>query len=552
MPTIEISLKDFNSLMKRNFSIKELEEGLLYVKGEINSVSSEDKDKIKVDLKDTNRPDLWSTEGIARELKAQYGIEKGLPSYNAKPSGRKAFVDSALEGIRPKAAYAIVKGVKVNDFMLAQLIQLQEKICESFGRKRREIAIGVFDLDKVKGNIKYYAAEPSIEFVPLGFSERLSLREILLKHPKGKEFGHLIENFTKFPLLVDSGNEVLSMPPIINSESSGKVTENTRNLFVDVTGFNQKLVEIALKIMCMALADRGGKIESIEIAYEGTKQKIVTPKFGEEKISFAVGEIEKVLGQNLREKEILSLLEKKRMIGKIKGKNIEVLYPDYRADILHSIDVIEDIAIAFDFNKFIPEKVLLPTKGSELPESKKFEALRELCTGMGMQETSSFHLTSREIQEQKMNLKDLGFIELSNPVSSSFSVFRLSLIPEALNFLGRNKHCPFPQKIFELGRTIELNEKTETRVREPFKLCLAFSHSKSNFNEMKSALEAIAKNFSFNYELKEIVHPALIEGRAAEILADKKMKGLIGEINQKALNNFGLEANTTVMELELQ
>ncbi|MEW6294816.1 MAG: phenylalanine--tRNA ligase subunit beta [Candidatus Diapherotrites archaeon] len=550
MPTIEISLKDFNSVMKKNFSLKELGEALLYVKGEINAVS-EDKDKIKVDLKDTNRPDLWSTEGIARELKAQYGIEKGLPSYNVKPSGRKAFVDSALEGIRPKAAYAIVKGVKVNDFMLAQLIQLQEKICESFGRKRKEIAIGVFDLDKVKGNVKYFAAEPSLEFIPLGSNERMSLREILLKHPKGKEFGHLIENFAKFPLLVDSGNEVLSMPPIINSEGSGKVTEETRNLFVDVTGFNQKLVEIALKIMCLALADRGGKIESIKIVYEGKKQKIVTPKFGAEKISFALGEIEKILGQEFKEKEILSLLEKKRMKGKIKGKSIKVFCPDYRADILHSIDVIEDIAIAFDFNKFIPEKVLLPTRGSGLSESGKFEALRELCVGLGMQEILSFHLTSRDIQEHKMNLKELNFIELSNPVSSSFSVFRLSLIPEALNFLGRNKHCPFPQRIFELGRAVELNEKTETRVKEPFKLCLAFSHSKSNFNEMKSVLEAIAKNLSFNYELKEAIHPSLTEGRVAEILVEKKMKGLIGEVNQKTLNNFGLEANTTVMELEL-
>ncbi|MFH1544638.1 MAG: phenylalanine--tRNA ligase subunit beta [archaeon] len=545
MPTIEISLKDFNKLMKKNFSLKELKEGLFFVKGEVDAV---EEDSIKVDLKDTNRADLWSTEGIARELKGQYGIEKGLPKYKVKKSGRKALIDSKLKDIRPKGAYAVVKGVKVTEEFIVQLIQLQEKICENFGRKRKEIAIGLFDLDKVKGNVRYYAAPASMEFVPLGFSERMSLREILLKHPKGKDYGNLIEKFEEFPLLVDSGNEVLSMPPIINSEGSGKVTTTTKNLFVDVTGFNQELIDTALKVVCMALADRGGSIESVELNYG--KKKLTSPVFGEKKIVIDLREVNSVLGMNLKAKEAVKLLEKKRMNGKVKGNKIEVSYPDYRMDIIHPMDVIEDIAVAFDYNKMIPEKVKLFTVGKGLEEEKKLEEVRELCIGFGLQEVITFNLSSKEIQEEKMNLRNAEFVEIANPISSNWEVFRLSIIPELLNFLGRNKLYSYPQRIFEVGKTVELSKGTETGVKEKNKLCIVMSHSKANFNEMKSVLEAIALNLGLKYSLKEAVVPFLVDGRTALINSGER-KGVIGEVNQNTLDKFGLENKVSVLELEL-
>jgi len=453
-----------------------------------------------------------------------------------------------LKDIRPKGAYAEIRGLKITEEILLQIIQLQEKICQSFGKKREQIAIGIFDLDKVKGNVKYFAAEPSMEFVPLGFNESMSLREILLKHPKGKEYGKLIEEFDKFPLLVDENNEVLSMPPIINSEGSGKVTTETKNLFVDVTGFNQELIDIALKIVCMALADRGGKIYSVELNYKN--KKIISPKFKKEKIVFPLNEVNELLGTEFTKKEILRLLEKKRMKGKIKGKNLIAEYGDYRKDILHSWDIIEEIAIAFDYNKLEPEEMNVFTLGSLEEKNYEINAIRELCIGFELQEIASNHLTSKKVQSEKMNLKE-EFVEIANPVSSNWEIFRKKLLPESLDFLSKNKHCSFPQKIFETGRIVEFNTEKETGVDEKWKLCISLSHSKTDFNEIKSILEALARELKMKFELREKEIPFLEKGKSALIEFKNGKKGFIGEVNEKILQNFGLETKVVVLEIEI-
>ncbi len=546
MPTIECSKKDLEELIGKKFSKEELEEALLCVKGEIDLLEN---DVLKIDVKETNRPDLWSSEGIAREIKAFIGKEKGIPEFKVIKGKRKAFIDKKLEKIRPKAAYAEVRNAKVTEEVLLQLIQLQEKICQSFGKKREQVAIGLFDLDKVKGNVRYYAAETSLEFVPLGFNESMSLKEILLKHPKGKEYGKLIESFEKFPLLVDENNEVLSMPPIINSEGSGKVTTETKNLFVDVTGFNQELVDTALKIMCMALADRKGKIYSVELNY--TNKKMISPQFKKEKIVFPLKEVNELLGTEFSGKEIIKLLEKKRMQGKIKGRNLIAEFGDYRKDIIHAWDVIEDIAIGFDYNKLEPEALNVFTLGNTRKETKNTIEARELCVGFGLQEIASNHLTSKEIQKQKMNLAEEEFVEIANPVSSNWEIFRKKLLPESLDFLSKNKNTSFPQKIFEVGRTVELNQEKETGVEEKFKLCICVSHSKTNFNEIKSILEGIARERKEKFKLKEERIPFLEEGKSALIEFNSGKKGFIGEVNAKTMQNFGLETKVSVIEIEI-
>ncbi len=544
MPTITSSKKDLENLTGKSFTKEELEDVLLCVKGELDSI---EEDELKIDIKETNRPDLWSTEGIAREIKSYIGKEKGIPEYKVLKGKRKALIDKNLEGIRPKAAYAEIRDIKITEEILLQIIQLQEKICQGYGKKREQIAIGVFDLDKVKGNVKYFAAEPSFEFIPLGFNENMSLREILIKHPKGKEYGKLIEKKEKFPLLIDENNKVLSLPPIINSDESGKVTTETKNLFVDVTGFNQEKIDLALKIMCMALADRKGKIYSVELNYG--KKKFNSMQFKKEKISFELKEVNELLGTDFSKKEILKLMEKRRIKGTIKGNKLTAEFGDYRKDIIHAWDVIEDIAIAFDFNKFIPEKLNVFTLGSIKDESRKLKDLRELCVGFGLQEIASNHLTSKEVQCIKMNSKN-EFVEITNPVSSNWEIFRKNLLSESLDFLSKNKHCSFPQKIFEVGRTVELNSEKETGIAEKWKLCICISHSKTNFNEIKSILEAISRELKLNHSIKE-KNLSFFENGKSAVISFKEKKGFIGEVNEKTMQNFGLETKVSVLEIEI-
>ncbi len=545
MPTIDISLEDLKSLVGRKIPDKELSsEAILFAKGEIESIEGK---KAKVDVKDTNRPDLWSVEGIARELRGFYGKEKGIPKFKVRESGVTATVDSALKSIRPRGAYAIAKNVKVTEEFLEQLIQMQEKICETFGRKRKEVAIGIFDFDKVSGNVKYYAASPKTEFVPLGYKSKMSLEEILRVHPKGKEYGKLLMEHKKYPLLVDEKGEVLSMPPIINSEHSGKVTTETKNLFIDVTGFNQETIETALEIVCAALADRGALIESVRVDYG--KEKTDTPQFKEKQVSVPIELVEKLFGEKLSGREMAGLLEKKRMSAVKKGNSLLVKYPSYRVDILHPVDIVEDMLIAYGYNKIKPEKISLAVRGKELPEQKTIEAVRECCIGMQLQEVLTFTLTSREKQEEKMLLSKQEFVEIENPVSSEFAVLRKSIIPELLAFLSKNKHCEFPQKVFEIGKTLSLKPGTETGVKESNTLCIVLSGKSENFTSIKAHFNALCDSMGWKHSAVEKDHASFKAGRCALVKANGK-QGIIGELSERVMKQFDLEMPTVVLELE--
>jgi len=543
MPTLDIYIKDLEELVGKKFSESQLEDAVLQAKGEIEGIK---EGKAKIDIKDTNRPDLWSVEGIARELRGYYKIESGLPKFKIKKGGIVAKIDPKLKGIRPRGAYAVAKNVKITKELLEQLIQMQEKICETFGRKRRGVAIGIFDADKVKGNVRYYAAEPKTEFYPLGYKAKMTLSEILTDHPKGKEYAKLLEGQKKYPLLVDSDNEVLSMPPVINSEHSGKVSLETKNLFLDVTGNSQETIDSALEILCAALMDRGAVIESVCVDYG--KEKIDTPRFNERKINVPIELVEKLFGEKLSDKEMIKLLKLKRMNAIKKGKNLVVTYPSYRLDVLHPVDIVEDMLIASDFNKIEPEKIEIPASGSELPKVKFIEAVRETCVGMGLQEVLTFTMTSKEKQQEKMLLKEQKFVEISNPVSAEYTIIRKSIIPELLQFLSKNKHCEFPQKVFEIGKTVSLDSKSETGTKEPDTLCIILSGKGENFTSIKAHLNALCKAMDWKSEVREIAHESFKLGRCA--LVQGSVRGVLGELDKKVMKQFDLDTPTVVLELE--
>lgn len=546
MPTLEMSKKDLETLTGHKFKNKdELEDALWKAKTELETVEG---DTIKAALSDTNRPDLLSTEGIARELRYKLGKQKKVQEYKVKKSGRHAMVDPALKDLRPFAAYAVAKNIKVTETFLIQLIQLQEKICQTFGRNRKEVAIGIFDLDQVHGNVRYYAADPKTEFIPLEYKVNMRLDEILLEHPKGKEYAHLLKGNKKFPLLVDEKNEVLSMPPIINSASSGKVTEKTKNLFLDVTGFSQQKVNTALAIFCAALADRGAEIESIEVKY-GSKT-ITTPAFENKKITVDKKRLEKITGLQKSDAEWKKRLQESGFETVFKGNKIECEYSNLRQDILHAVDVIEDVLISEGYNAIPLEEVKLPVVGNESPEALFLDTVRDACIGMNLQEVLTYTLTSKEKQETLIGLKDEKFVEIANPVSENLCVFRKNIFPEMLAFLAKNKHATYPQHLFEVGKTVALDANSETGAKETNTLCIVLSSRKTSFSEIKSHLQALETAFGWKTQLKEASHSAFENGQCGLIQNGNK-KGMIGTVNKQTLQNYGLEMPVTVLEIEL-
>ncbi|MDD5163078.1 MAG: phenylalanine--tRNA ligase subunit beta [Candidatus ainarchaeum sp.] len=547
MPSLEISKKDLESLAKTKFASKEkLEEALEFAKCELDAIEG---DKLAIGVSDTNRPDLLSAEGIAREIRSHYSKEKGVPKYKITNSSVSLIVDKNIEKIRPCIAAAIVKKVNVTEEFLAQMIQLQEKVCLTFGRKRKEAAIGLYDWSKLKAPMHYKAFRPKeLKFIPLDYKAEMDLEEILLEHPKGKEYAHLLKGFEKYPIVIDNEGKVASMPPVINSQATGKVSETTKELLVEVTGHKQETVNTALNVMVSALAERGFDIYNVKIKYPG--KSIVTPDFLPKKIDVKIESIKRLSGLSPSEKQIIELFGKARYNARKKKGFFSCEYPAYRQDVLHEVDAIEDLLISIGYNKITPLPVELACVGAESRETKIMDSAREICTGLGLQEALTFTMTSKGKQLQKIFLSEKSLVEIANPVSANYEIFRQRILPELLDFFGKNKNCEYPQKIFEIGKCFETNEGLETKTREPIKLCIAISGKEAEFTLIKSILDAFCKNMGLEYELRESELAFLEKGKQGEILIGNK-KGFIGEINRKVLQNFGLEMPTAALEIEL-
>ncbi len=548
MPNVEVSLKDMQKLLGKKLSLKQFEDAVLYAKGEIDAVEG---DKITVDVKETNRPDLLSAEGLAREIRGRISNDRGVPKYKIKKSGVKLLVDKNVSAVRPKIAAAIIKNVKITQDTLIQMINSQEKVCLTFGRKRKEAAVGIYDWGKMKAPMHYRAYKPrEKKFIPLEYKAEMDLNEILEEHPKGREYAHLLKGHKLYPIVEDDNRVVSSMPPIINSQVTGKVDEKTRELLVEVTGHKQDVVETALNVMVSAMAEREFDVYSVDIVYP--KEKVTTPNFKPKKAIVSLKEINRISGLELSKKKALELLAMARYDAKEKGGKIYVEYPAYRQDILHPVDVIEDIIISYGFSNIEPAEVKVATVGGESKEAKQAKIVREICVGMGLQGILSFTMTSKEKQAKKIALDEEKeeFVEIANPVSENYAVFRKRIFPELLEFLSRNKHCLYPQKIFELGKTLELDSGTETGTREENTLSIVLSGKGFGFNAIKSALDAVSDNLGIKYTLKESAHPSLKEGRQAKISFGGK-KGLLGELSNKTKQSFGVEQDTVVLEINL-
>jgi len=544
MPTIECSKKDLERLIGKKLSPKQLEDAVLFAKGELDSV---DGNNLKIDIKDTNRPDLWSTEGIARELRARLGVKTGLPKIKTTKGKVELIIEKSVKKSRPYIMGAVVKGVKVNNDFIVQMVQLQEKVGMTFGRKRKELGIGLYDFDIMTPPIFYRGYKPhELKFAPLDFTREMDLDEIVAVHPKGKEYGHLVSTFDRYPIVEDAKGVVCSMPPIINSNDTGKITAKTKNVFVECTGWNQDTVKSGLNVIVAALADRGGKVEQIKVK-DGNKT-YWSPDFTPKKITISTDYVRKIAGMNWRDKEIIRLLKRGGYDVKGAGKKLTVYYPAYRHDIFHPVDVIEDIIISYGYNNLEVQEIDMSVKGEILQNSVYVDTVRDCCVGLGFQEILTFILSSKDSQGRKMRLSTQEFAEIANPVSSNWEVFRTNIIPGLLEFMAKNMHVSFPHKLFETGKVVTLNKKSETGVDEPNRLSIMIAHDKTNYTEIKSAVDSVAKNMGWKITTHAFKHPSFVEGRTAIVKGD--VHGVVGELHPDVLKNFGIDVKVSACGIE--
>lgn len=547
MPKLEVSYSDLCKLIGKEILIEELKRSILFAKAEIDAVEG---DLIKIDSKDTNRPDLWSAEGIARELRGRLTGDKGLPEYEIGKSDVVVEVDGKVSKVRPLTVCAVAKNLKMDEESLSQLIQLQEKVSGTFGRGRKEVAIGVYDLSKIKPPIKYTTAKLDKKFIPLDFEEEMTIKEILEKHPKGKEFGYLVKGFKEIPMFIDSAGEVLSIPPIINSNYTGKVTEETREVFIECSGYDFKFLMPALNVIVAALIDRGAKVESVKVVYG--KKSIHTPDLTPKKTSVDLDFVNEVSGLNLSAKDAAKLLEQARYKASVKGKKIELFYPAYRQDIMHQRDIAEDVIISFGYNKIVPEPIRHKTMGKINDLEVFCEDLAEKMVKLGFQEILSYTLTNKDYLFKRMNAKEEGIVEIENPMSVNWNVFRSWMLPSLMEFFSHNQHVEYPQMISEIGDVVTIDMKEETRTKDVKKIAAAISNSKIGYSDMVSLIDILLNDLHVKYSLKKAKHPSFIDGRVADVIVDDKRIGFIGEIHPSVLKNWKLEMPVVVFELAIE
>lgn len=539
MPTIEISLRDLEKLAGRRLprDVDELNDVLQNAKAEVESMLD---DEIKINIEDGNRPDLWCAEGVARQIKAA-----GLQEYTSFKSNFKINVDKRLKNIRPYIACAVVRNVKLSSQVIKQIMQQQDKIDSTYGRNRKRTSIGLYDFNLVNFPLSYTLTKPNENaFVPLTFEKKLTPKQILEQHPKGAEYGKLLEGLKEYPIFMDAKKKVLSMPPVINSDDLGQISEKTKNVLIEVTGTDYKAVNNVLKIIALTLADRGGQIHSVAID-SSYCAKDTTPHLETSKFKLSVKDVNDLLGTTFEAYEIGELLEEARYGAASKNKNfVDVEIPCYRTDIMHAVDIIEDVAIAYGYGNFKPQKLELATTGN-LSELEKFsDKVRELCLGFGGQEIMTFTMTNKENLFKKMNLPSSKVIEVENPVSLTYSCLRSWLLPSLLEFLGNNTKKEYPQLVFEAGDVVEGAETIR-------KLAFASSNANASFTDAKQILESFLANLGLKADVKETEHQSFIPGRVGKIFIGKKEIGIIGEIYPKVLNNWGIEMPVVGFEINL-
>jgi phenylalanyl-tRNA synthetase beta chain len=550
LPTVTVQFKDLLNLVGKKMSVEEIEAIFFLTKCEVEAVESEE-----VTLEVTaDRPDLLSTEGIARELRGILGLEKGLKEYKIGKSDFIITVEPSIEGIRPFISSGVIKGIELNSESVRQVMQLQEKLHLTCCRARRKVSVGIHDLDNIEKEIIYAGVEPKkINFIPLEEDREMNGEEILERIPKGREYSHIIKKFPRYPLLYDIKGNVLSLPPIINGTVT-KVTESTKNLLFDVTGTDPDLVEFVNNIMVTNLVERGGEIESVKIVNKDSERYV--PILKANRINIGIDFVNKTLGLGLNKSEIIESLEKMRY-GIAKGEKdmIEVLAPSYRADLLHEIDIVEDVALGYGINRLEPELPKISTMGIERELTKSTRKACNLMVGLGFQEVLNYLMTNEESLFNKMAVSASKIVQVENPLTLEYSAIRNSILPGLMNFLGYNKHISYPQRIFECGDVVILDEKKPTKTMKKRKLAGAICDYKVSYESIQSVLYAFLNNFGINnWSLSKTENSAFIKGRVASLQVNKSKNygGIIGEINPIVLNNFEIENPVAAFEIELE
>jgi len=517
------------------------------------------------------RPDIFDPGGMARYMRGYLGVQTGLSEYALAPAQLRVKVDHALgedESYRPFIACAVLRGVHFDDDRIKILMNAQEDLHWALGRDRKLASIGVYDLDSLRGTTFHYdaVAADELKFVPLGFSpdapgSLMTPGEILRKHKTGIAYARLLEGYKKYPVLRDGEDAVLSMPPIINSEAT-RVTHATRNCFVDVTGLSRRTVDRALNVLVTGLAEIMPEMRIEAVTIDGLDGELVTPNLAPVEMPLELRNVNDTIGMTFEQPRLVELLERMGHGVAVDAKNaLSVSVPAWRNDVMHPVDLIEDVAIAHGYENIAPALIPTFTVGAPRQIEEQASVARSVFTGLGFHQVMTLTLTSESAAFEKWGVTPHErAVRIENPISSEQTICRVNLLGGLLETLAINKQYDLPQNIFEIGDCSFVDAESETGAREERFAAAAMIGTHVGYADIRAVADAFTHEMTgaragpggADLSLKPIEHPAYIAGRVAELERGSDCRlGLIGEVHPQVLERYGLKHPVSVLELNL-
>ncbi|HKT21202.1 MAG TPA: phenylalanine--tRNA ligase subunit beta [Nitrososphaerales archaeon] len=536
MPVVRIYTSRFSKMVGEDR--RKVIARLPYVGLDIESV---EKDSVRVEYS-PNRPDFGTDFGIARALRGLMGKEVGLPAFPASPSGAVVTVDRRLSSVRPYIACAVAKGLRLDDEDIRQIISLQEDLHNGLGRRRKVAAIGIHDMDGVSLPLAYRAVDSSFSFVPLGGTEPSTVASILSDTTEGRLYGPALRGKGLYPVITDSKGVVLSFPPIINGDAT-KVTAKTKNVFVDVTSTDKKAGDDVLAIVTTTLGEAGARLGTVSVKYSVRTE--VTPDLAPTQLKLDQAMVRSVLGMDLSAAEIAACLRRSRL----GPRGRKVLAPRYRLDLMHPVDLAEEIALGYGFDRIVPAYPPSKRPGSFNRFEEYLDSVSTVMAGMGMIELMTFELTDRGSLYDSFRRPDGDKLQVKDPKSLEHSVLRDALIPSMMATLRSNIRSDYPQRVFEIGRVYS---RSKGGVSESMRLGCLIAHSQASFTEAKMYLESLCLTIGgVNVIARAGEHWAFSPGRCASVGAGESTFGYVGELRPDAVAAFGLGVPVSGFELDL-
>ncbi|KAF9995066.1 phenylalanine--tRNA ligase subunit beta, partial [Entomortierella chlamydospora] len=480
--------------------------------------------------------------------------------------------------IRPFVVCAVLRNIKFTELNYKNFIDLQDKLHTNICRKRSLVAIGTHDLDTLKGPFTYEALAPKdIQFMPLNQEKNMNGEELMTFYESDKhlsKFLPIIRDSPVYPIIYDSTRQVLSLPPIINSNHS-KITLDTKNVFIECTATDLTKGKIVLNTMVAMFSEYCAEpftVEPVEIIYEDNRQpKGVTPDLASRTTTAKVDYINSCTGLKLSPESICDLLNKMSLEAtpsKEDKNEIVVQVPVTRSDVLHQCDIMEDVAIAYGFNNLPHTAPSVSTIGKPYPLNKLADVARLEMALAGWSEVSPLTLCSHDENFTFLRQKDPGNIavRLAHPKTIEYQVVRTSLLPGVLKTLKENKKHSLPIKIFEVGDTAIKDDAMERRSRNIRKVCATYSNKTSGLEQIHGLLDRVLQMLhsqptdkngtGTGYWIEESSNPTYFPSRSADIYlrqkGETKVIGSFGILHPEVLEKFGINFPTSALEFDLE